>query len=188
MMDLTGKNEAQYSDETLCTLAASGDRIAEEVLVMRYNRLVRVCSRPFFLAGGDSEDLIQEAMFGLLKAIREFDPARDTAFRTFAEICIRNRIRSAVLAASRGKHAPLNNSVPMEALSDTVYSPEDSLISREEEMERLRRLTARLSPFERTVLSLYLDGLSYEEIGRRAGRTVKSVDNAVQRIRRKVAR
>lgn len=180
-------DKAQYSDETLCMMAASGDRVAEEVLVMRYHRLVRVCARPFFLAGGDSEDLIQEAMFGLLKAIREFDPARDASFRTFAEVCIRNRIRSAVSAAGGGKHSPLNNSVPMESLQvGIVLGPEDSFIHREEDVERLQRLQDRLSPLERQILSLYLTGLSYQEIGAQIGRPAKSVDNAVQRIRRKV--
>jgi len=101
------------SDEILCAAVAAGDRIAEETLVMRYNRLVRICARPFFLVGGDGEDLIQEGMFGLLMAIREFDPTRDTSFHTFAEVCIRNRIRSAVAAATRGKHAPLNDSVSL---------------------------------------------------------------------------
>ena len=189
VMELTGNDKAPYSDETLCILAASGDRIAEEVLVMRYNRLVRICSRPFFLAGGDSEDLIQEAMFGLLKAIREFDPARDVSFHTFAEVCIRNRIRSVVSAAVRDKYAPLNNSVSMEADSevlDPTSGPEESLISREERVERLEQLRAKLSSFEQKVLSLYLEGFSYEEIANRLGRSIKSVDNAVQRIRRKV--
>ena len=123
-MEFITYDKAQYSDETLCTLAASGDRIAEETLVLRYNRLVRVCARPYFLTGGDSEDLIQEAMFGLLKAIREFDPARDASFRTFAQVCIRNRIRTVVAAAARDKHAPLNHSLPMEVLSDLASSPE----------------------------------------------------------------
>lgn len=186
-MDLTIIDKAQYSDETLCTLAASGNRIAEEVLVMRYNRLVRICSRPFFLAGGDSEDLIQEAMFGLLKAIREFDPTRDVSFHTFAEVCIRNRIRSAVSAAGGGRHAPLNNSVPIEAaLLDASLGPEESLILREEGNERLMQLQSRLSVLEKQILDLYLTGLSYVEIGTLVGRSAKSVDNAVQRIRRKV--
>lgn len=88
------------TDEILCLQAASGDRIAEETLVMRYNRLVRICARPYFLAGGDSEDLIQEGMVGLLNAIREYVPQKGTAFRTYAEICIRNRILSAIRAAS----------------------------------------------------------------------------------------
>ena len=95
------------TDEILCLQAASGDRIAEESLVMRYNRLVRICARPYFLAGGDSEDLIQEGMVGLLNAIREYVPQKGTAFRTYAEICIRNRILSAIRAASRDKHTPL---------------------------------------------------------------------------------
>ncbi len=181
------RDKHQYNDETLCTLAASGDRIAEEVLVLRYNRLVRICARPYFLTGGDSEDLIQEAMFGLLKAIREFDPERDVSFRTFAEVCIRNRIRSVITAAARGKHAPLNNSVPMETLPDVISSPEESLIDREEDSERLRRLEDRLSSLEKSILSLYLAGLTYDEIGRQLGRSSKSVDNAIQRIRRKVA-
>lgn len=186
-MESTRQDKTQYSDETLCTLAASGDRIAEEVLVLRYNRLVRICARPFFLTGGDSDDLIQEAMIGLLKAIREFDPDRDVSFRTFAEVCIRNRIRSVVAAATRGKHAPLNNSLPMEALSELASSPEDSLIDREEDHERLRQLERQLSPLEQRILSLYLSGLTYREIGRELDRPAKSVDNAIQRIRRKVA-
>lgn len=186
-MEFMTSDNAQYSDEFLCRLAVSGDREAEENLVMRYNRLVRMCSRPYFLAGGDSEDLIQEAMFGLLKAIREFDPSRDVTFRTFAEVCIRNRIRSAVSAAGRDKHAPLNNSVPIESLlPDMAADPEESFINKEADGERLQRLKDSLSPLERRILSLYLSGLSYGEIGRQIGKSVKSVDNAVQRIRRKV--
>jgi len=197
-VDMTNLHYNEISDEVLCTLAASGDRIAEETLVMRYNRLVRVCSRPFFLAGGDSEDLIQEGMFGLLKAIREFTPERDASFRTFAEVCIRNRILSAVTAASRNKHAPLNDSVPFETpffdshseLPGAVPSrenPEDILISREEQSERLDRLKDQLSGFEANILDHYLQGYSYHEIARQVGKSAKSVDNAVQRIRRKLA-
>mgnify|MGYP002510032156 CR=1 FL=1 len=179
---------SQYSDETLCGLAADGRRDAEEELVKRYFRQVRVCARPYFLAGGDSEDLIQEAMFGLLKAIREFDPARDARFKTFAEVCIRNRIRSAVVNAARSKHAPLNDSVPFEPpMLGSEASPEELYISREEESERLARLGQQLSPLERKVLTLFLLGLSYQEISEQVGRSVKSVDNAVQRIRKKVA-
>ena len=178
----------RYSDEELCQLVASGSRDAEEVLVKRYLRTVRVCARPYFLAGGDSEDLIQEAMFGLLKAIREFDPRHDAKFRTFAEVCIRNRIRSAVATAARSKHAPLNDSVPFESpMLGSGASPEELYISREEEAERLTRLGERLSSLEREVLKLFLLGLSYQEISEQVGRSIKSVDNAVQRIRRKVA-
>ena len=193
------------TDELLCKLASSGDRSAEETLVLRYMRFARACSRPYFLIGGDSEDLLQEAMFGLLKAIREFDEEREASFRTFAEICVKNRIRSAVTAAARDKHAPLNFSVPMEEQpsleQDPMSDPEEQLINREEESERLNALYKTLSPLERLnalyktlspleqrILSLYLHGFSYREIGEQVGRTDKSVDNAVQRIRRKVAK
>ena len=179
---------SEYNDEDLCALVADGQRDAEEELVKRYLRPVRVCARPYFLAGGDSEDLIQEAMFGLLKAIREFDPSHDVQFKTFAEVCIRNRIRSAVTNAARSKHAPLNDSVPIESpMLGSEASPEELYISREEETERLARLGQQLSPLERKVLNLFLLGLSYQEISEQVGRPIKSVDNAIQRIRRKVA-
>lgn len=187
MIEITSKI-GEYSDEALCALVAEGCRSAEEELVKRYFRQVRVCARPYFLAGGDSEDLIQEAMFGLLKAIREFDPRHDARFKTFAEVCIRNRIRSAVTNAARSKHAPLNDSVPFESpMLGSGASPEELYISREEEAERLTRLGQYLSPLEREVLELFLLGLSYQEISEQVGRPIKSVDNAVQRIRRKVA-
>lgn len=187
-MEFVMQSKTEYSDEALCAQAAAGDRLAEEELVLRYLRSVRACARPYFLAGGESEDLIQEAMFGLLKAIREFDVQRDTQFRTFAEVCIRNRIRSAVTAAARGKYAPLNNSVPLEApMLGNEDSPEDQFISKEEEGEKLAWLNSQLSPLEQQILSLFLRGLSYREIGEQVGRSTKSVDNAVQRIRRKVA-
>ena len=189
------------ADEALCSLAASGDRIAEEALVMRYNRLVRVCARPYFLAGGDSEDLIQEGMVGLLNAIREYDPGKGSSFRTYAETCIRNRILSAIRAAARDKHTPLNHyvsyetplldgntdSYPLSASRQPQQNPEDMLISREERRERLGTLKGQLSGFEAQSLDLYLRGLSYVEIASEVDQSPKAVDNAVQRIRRKVA-
>lgn len=178
----------EYSDEELCQFVASGSRDAEELLVKRYLRTVRMCARPYFLAGGDSEDLIQEATFGLLKAIREFDSGHDAKFRTFAEVCIRNRIRSAVATASRSKHAPLNDSIPFESpMLGSGASPEELYISREEKEERLSVLKRKLSPLEQHILALFLHGLSYREISEQVGRPIKSVDNAIQRIRRKVA-
>ncbi len=189
-MDFTDKLTNESTDEALCRDVAAGDRMAEELLVTRYMRLVRACARPYFLAGGDSEDLLQEAMFGLIKAIREFDSARDASFRTFAEICVRNRIRSAVTAAARDKHAPLNHSISVDEQplpQDYVSGPEEQYIIREEEAERLTALKQKLSPLEQRILSLYLHGFSYREIGEQVDRTDKSVDNAVQRIRRKVA-
>ena len=185
-MDLVQSQTQSYSDESLCRLAASGDPLAETELVGRYTRLVRVCARPLFLAGGDSEDLIQEGMLGLLAAIR-----------TYAEICVRSRLYAAVRAAQRDKHFPLNHSVSFETplfdgtsahLFSSEESPEDVVIGREELRERLDALKGQLSGFEAEILSYYLGGLSCAEIASQVGRSTKSVDNAVQRIRRKVAR
>ena len=190
----------RQSDEALCALAASGVRQAEEVLVTRYNRLVRTCARPFFLIGGDSEDLTQEGMVGLIKAVREYDPAKAASFRTFAEICIRSRLYSVLRAAGRGKHSPLNQSVPLDTpyLDSNSYTsgtsqlaqqnPEESLIDREHTAALLAGVRKQLSEFEAKILGYYLDGLSCREIAETVGRPPKSVDNAVQRIRRKVAR
>lgn len=194
-------NADRISDEALCAMAATGDRQAEETLVMRYTRLVRICARPFFLAGGDSEDLIQEGMVGLLHAVREFDPAKEAGFHTFAGLCIRSRLRSAVRAAARGKHTPLNDSVPLETPSEDDSAqpfpydpgnlcqedPEAILIGRESLRERMSALKGRLSGLEAEILGLYLNGLSYFEIAVEVDRSPKSVDNAVQRIRRKLA-
>ena len=188
------------SDEVLCGTAA-GDRVAEERLVIRYNRLVRVCARPYFLAGGDSEDLIQEGMVGLLAAIREYDPSKAASFRTYAEVCIKNRLLSVIKAAARDKHTPLNNSVSFEtplfcgngdryayrASVQHLEDPEEIFLSREAFRERMEALMGQLSGFEANVLRLYLTGLSYSEIAAEVKKSPKSVDNAVQRIRRKLA-
>ena len=186
-MDLVQSQTQSYSDESLCRLAASGDPLAETELVGRYTRLVRVCARPLFLAGGDSEDLIQAA-------IRGFQSGKETSFRTYAEICVRSRLYAAVRAAQRDKHFPLNHSVSFETplfdgtsahLFSSEESPEDVVIGREELRERLDALKGQLSA---EILSYYLGGLSCAEIASQVGRSTKSVDNAVQRIRRKVAR
>lgn len=187
------------TDEALCRLAADGDRRAEETLVSRYTRLVRTCARPYFLAGGDSEDLTQEGMLGLLKAVREFDSGKEAAFRTFAEICIRSRLYSALRSAGREKHQVLNQSVSLDTpdfesnsyTSGTTHlaqrDPEDAIIDREHTAALLSGVRKQLSEFEAEILGYYLNGLSCGEIAREVGRSPKSVDNAVQRIRRKVA-
>ena len=187
-------------DETLCFLASAGNRLAEETLVTRYNRLVRTCARPFFLAGGDSEDLTQEGMVGLITAVREYDAGKEASFRTFAEICIRNRLYSVLRASARDKQQPLNQSL---SLDDSHFdsnpltsgtnnlaqrNPEDFLIDREHTAALLSGVRKQLSEFEAKILGYYLDGLSCGEIAKAVGRPPKSVDNAVQRIRRKVAR
>ena len=188
------------NDTDLLTLASGGDREAEETLAARYLRLVRVCARPLFLAGGDSEDLIQEGTFGLLSAIRQFNPDSGASFKTFAEHCIRMRLLSAVKSASRLKHFPLNDGISLEQLSEEPgahisafpeffrRSPEELVLARESKEELYSTFLQCLSKFEIKVLDLYLDGLSYREIADKLGKNAKSIDNAVQRIRQKLAR
>ena len=187
-------------DKRLQKLAVEGDRNAEEVLAERYLRLVRICARPLFLAGGDSEDLIQEGTFGLLSAIKNFDPEDGSSFRTFAEHCIRMRLLSAIKSASRNKHFPLNDGISLEQLSeessadlsaiseDFRCNPEELVLARESKEELYAAFSRCLSRFEIKVLDLYLEGLSYREIAERLCKSAKSVDNAVQRIRQKLAR
>ena len=189
----------ELSDNDLQQRAVNGDRAAEESLAARYMQLVRACARPLFLAGGDSEDLSQEGMFGLLSAIREFDPSLGVSFHSFAEHCIRMRLYSAVKTASRLKHLPLNDSMPLEQLSDDPSSqlsaapemfrrsPEDLVLARESKEELIELCKRRLSRLELQVLDCYLEGLSYRDIAQRLQKDEKSVDNAVQRIRRKLA-
>jgi len=190
-------------DSELQSLAVSGDREAEEQLVLRYMRIVRICSRPYFLAGGDAEDLIQEGMFGLISAIRQYDFSREASFKNFAETCIKNRIISVVKAAAGTKNLPLNESLPIDFFQsdesqDSILafglirnSPEDQVIASEsEEISKTlySNIVKQLSKLEASVLSKFLDGLSYREIAAETGKTEKAVDNAIQRIRRKLAR
>ena len=187
-------------DTMLQQLAAEGDRDAEDALAARYLRLVRICARPLFLAGGDSEDLIQEGTFGLLSAIRKYDPSDGASFKTFAEHCIRSRLLSAIKSASRLKHVPLNDGISLEELSEDPgadmsalpelirLNPEELVLAKESREELSAVFSRCLSKFEIKVLDLYLDGLSYREIADRLCRDAKSIDNAVQRIRHKLAR
>ena len=192
---------SDFSDNDLQSKAKAGDKSAEEELALRYSRIVRMCARPLFLAGGDSEDLIQEGMFGLLSAIREFDADHGVTFKNFAEICVKRRLIEAVRSASRKKHTPLNNGVSLDeihsddnlthaAFFGAVFRriPEEQVLARESADEILSTYTRCLSKFEREVLGLYLEGMSYSDIARGTSRSTKSVDNAVQRIRRKLAR
>lgn len=189
-------NFTSMTDEQLQLLARKGETAAEEVLLERYIRSVRICSRPLFLAGGDSEDLFQEGMMGLLSAVREYRSEKNCSFKTFAEVCIQNRLNSAVRSASRKKHAPLNDGVPLDVLSDESKSPssqllrdtEEQVLARESANELLSTYSRCLSKFESQVLERYLSGLSNAEIARELGRDSKAIDNAVQRIRRKLAR
>ena len=194
-------NYTQLSELELHALICAGDAAAENEMVLRYSRLVRVCARPYFLAGGDSEDLMQEGMLGLLSAIREYDPSKETSFNTYAGLCIHNRLLSAIKSASRLKHAPLNEGVSLDEIlseenqSGSAFSneslrriPEEQVLARESKKDFILYYSQFLSALERDVLSHYLEGLTCAEIAQAMGRSMKSVDNAVQRIRNKLAR
>jgi len=189
-----------YTDDDLIHMARQGSESAEEELAKRYSKLVRICARPYFLVGGDSEDLIQEGMFGLLSAIRRYDCGSNASFKTYAEQCIRNRILSAIESASRFKHIPLNDGISLESLSEqnaselqisaeNIFSrqTEDWVLAKERENEIVVQRQALLSRLERQVLDLYLNGYSYKEIADKLSKSEKSIDNAVQRIRKKFA-
>lgn len=200
LLDRVQRVADNTSDEALCAEACGGSRQAEEILVTRYTRLVRQLARSYYLVGGDNDDLIQEGMIGLILAVREYDASKQASFRTYAETCIRNRLYSALRAAARDKHSPLNQSVPLEipffdhhtvcygapALSQA--NPEDLIIGREGAQDMLNGVRKQLSDFEAKILGYYLDGLTTREMADAVSKSPKSVDNAVQRIRRKVAR
>jgi RNA polymerase sporulation-specific sigma factor len=193
---------AKASDEELAERARDGDDEAIETLLYRYRHYARAKARSYFLAGADKEDIVQEGMIGLFKAIRDFQADRNTAFRAFAELCITRQIITAIKTATRQKHMPLNSYVSLnkpvssdrdderplsEALvSRTVVDPVDLVIS-SEEIEAIQSSVGRLlSDLETEVLQLYMDGKSYQEIADTLGRHVKSIDNALQRIKRKL--
>jgi RNA polymerase sporulation-specific sigma factor len=172
-------------------------------LVRRYYGFVRLKASSYFLAGGDSDDLIQEGLVGLYKAIRDYRSDRESSFRNFAELCITRQIITAVKTATRNKHTPLNQYVSFastpageggdndstldEMLAGSpVHDPVNQVISSEELRALVACLSTALSELESRVLALYLDGHSYEEVGQRLGCDCKTVDNALQRVKRKV--
>lgn len=190
------------NDEELVERARSGVDVAIDLLLHRYRHYARAKARTYFLAGADREDIVQEGMIGLYKAIRDFEPSRNIAFRAFAELCMTRQIITAIKTATRQKHAPLNSYVSLNKpvsedddsdrsvgdsiTSTTMDNPVDLVISKEE-VEKIRSSVERLlSGFETEVLTLYMEGKSYQEIGGMLGRHVKSIDNALQRIKRKL--
>ncbi len=173
--------------------------MASETLVKRYSRLVKTCARPYFLMGADAEDLFQEGMLGLMQAMRDYDETTGVPFSAYARICVTRKVYSAVRSALAHKHEPLNNSVsfdrplfedlvePRDPVAGAAHDPESLVIGNEERKELVSRLYKLLSEFEAKVLSLYLEGYSYEMMSQKLGKPVKSVDNAIQRIKRKSA-
>lgn len=191
------------SDEKLVQLAQSGDCDAEHSLVVRFMGLVRMKARPYFLVGADRSDLIQEGAIGLCAAIRDYDHEKHVSFRSFAEICINRQLIAAIKRATRQKHIPLNSYISLDkpvynddednnsSLGDTLMSisasnPEELAVDKESTNHILRGLENGLTELELNVLVRFVDGKSYTEIAESIGRSPKAVDNALQRIKKKV--
>ncbi len=196
------KDYKEYSDELLVRMARAGDEKAEDFLLKKYKDFVRSKARAYFLVGGDSDDLIQEGMIGLYNAIGHYDESMASSFMTYAAICINNKLISAVSADGRQKNAPLNGYVSIyssitdetgeeASLSDVLpdtenINPEAIILNEEQEKLTINRLFGKLSALEKEILSYYMEGMSYSEIAKLIGKTEKSVDNAIQRIRLKM--
>ena len=189
------------TDDELLARIRAHDAEAEQLLYERYKQLVRSRTHSYFLIGADHEDLVQEGMIGLYKAVLEYDESKSASFKSFAEICVTRQILSAIKNATRKKHTPLNHYVSLNrspvkedgelTLLDTVRSlsvadPEDVVIGRENFEQMVAYLESVLSPMERRVLGLYLDGFSYPQIAARIEKPLKSVDNAMQRVKHKL--
>ncbi|WP_301538664.1 RNA polymerase sporulation sigma factor SigH [Bacillus sp. THAF10] len=190
-------------DEQMVELVHTGDSEALDYLINKYKNFVRAKARSYFLIGADREDIVQEGMIGLYKAIRDFKEDKLTSFKAFAELCITRQIITAIKTATRQKHIPLNSYVSLDkpiydeesdrTLMDVisgakVMDPEELIINQEEFDDIEVKMGELLSDLERKVLALYLDGRSYQEISEDLNRHVKSIDNALQRVKRKLER
>lgn len=187
------KKYAQYSDETLVEMLRQGDSDVMEYLVDKYKNMVRQKARMLFLVGGDQDDLIQEGMIGLFKAVRDYQPDREASFYTFAQLCVDRQLYHAIEASNRQKHQPLNTYVSLNAGENenelkrlVQQSPENIVIDKENAKNLDSYIRQQLSSMENQVLELYLNGENYLEIGEKLGKPAKSIDNALQRIRSKV--
>ncbi|HLS88331.1 MAG TPA: RNA polymerase sporulation sigma factor SigH [Sphingobacteriaceae bacterium] len=211
-MDVNSQHESWYAqqvdfenkvDEEIVEIARSGNSDALEYLIGKYKNFVRAKARSYFLIGADREDIIQEGMIGLYKAIRDFRSDKLSSFRAFAELCIQRQIITAIKTATRQKHIPLNSYVSLnkpiyeedsdrtllDVISGTrITDPEELIISREEFGDIEQKMGEILSDLEWKVLMAYLDGKSYQEIADELERHVKSIDNALQRVKRKLER
>lgn len=196
--------EDQYldkTDEQLLTEYRQGDRNVVDFLLEKYKNLVRKKARSMYLVGGDHEDLVQEGMIGLYKAIRDFDSRKNNLFVSFADLCITRQLYTAVQASLRKKHGPLNTYISFydsglgsgieEDKQEVFYvaahqNPEEMVLLKEQVNTLWSRIEQTLSEYEQKVLSMYLDGLSYQEISEEMAKSEKSIDNAIQRVKKKV--
>ena len=194
------KNYKLMTDEVLAGLAQAGDREAEDILIRRYVEMIRGKAHLYFIVGADSEDVIQEGMIGLFKAIHDYSGNREATFKTFAELCINRQILTAVKTASRLKHQPLNDSVSLstpvdetgggtleESLGgDMASNPEAVFMENTLSLLLTDENSTLFSSMERRVLKEYLAGKKYPEIAQSLGKSYKTIDNAMQRIRKKI--
>src|SRR6476620_11608846 len=197
------KAQRELEDLQLAMRARNGDSSALDALIRRYTGFVRLKSSSYFLAGGDSEDLVQEGLIGLYKAVRDFRTDKETSFRSFAELCVTRQIITAIKTATRFKHAPLNTYVSFShtpagqdgegdcTLGDAlpgpaVHEPPLVVISTEELQSLVFSLGTGLSPLEADALRFYLEGSSYEDMAEELGCDTKTIDNALQRVKRKI--
>ncbi|SCC37591.1 RNA polymerase, sigma 30 subunit, SigH [[Bacillus] enclensis] len=193
----------KMDDEEIIEAVHQGNSEALDFLIKKYRNFVRAKARSYFLIGADKEDIVQEGMIGLYKAIRDYKEDKLTSFKAFAELCITRQIITAIKTATRQKHIPLNSYVSLDkpiyddesdrtlldVISGTkVMNPEELIINREEFDNMEDKMAQLLSDLERKVLALYLDGQSYQEISEELNRHVKSIDNALQRVKRKLER
>ncbi len=192
---------SNIKDEDIILLIRNGDNNAQEYLMNKYKTLVKSKSRAYFLVGADREDIIQEGMIGLYKAVRDYQLDKNSAFKSFAELCINRQIITAIKTAGRQKHMPLNSSFSLNRPvfseqeeqtyidileSAEITSPETLFIGQEDKMSIVEHIKKSLSGFENRVLSLYLMGKTYSEIAYLMGKSEKSIDNALQRVKKKI--
>ena len=189
------------SDEELVVLAKDGDDRAMDALIHQYKNFVRAKTRSYFLVGADREDIMQEGMIGLFKAIRDYDNQKQSSFKSFAELCVTRQMITAIKAATRQKHMPLNSYISLNkpmfedeserTLLDLISAeynldPEEILINQEDFGRTEKKIQDVLSELELKVLKLYLNGKSYHEIADELGKQAKSIDNAIQRVKHKI--
>ncbi len=191
-------NYKNFSDEELIEKLRAGDTEIADYIMEKYKPLVRKKTNAMYLIGGETEDLIQEGMIGLFKAVRDYNPEKAASFFSFADLCITRQLYSALEASNRKKHSPLNNYISFsnkdetdgmnleEVVSRQTISPEQMLIEREGKEEFFERLQENLSAMEKKVLYLYLEGNGYTQIAESMGKSPKSIDNTLQRIRGKI--
>ena len=189
------KQYDKIKDEELIFRFKQGETEILDYLMEKYKNMVRKKARAMFLIGGDNDDLIQEGMIGLFKAVRDYQPEKEASFQTFARICVDRQIYNAIQNSNRQKHQPLNSYISLsqedgeneEHLPDMwVENPESIIIDQENVRDLEQEITCTLSPMENQVLDYYLDGNGYTEIAKIMGKTLKSIDNALQRIRGKI--